>query len=78
VNLEGHKELLGMWFSENEGSTFWLSVLTDLQNRGMKHMLIACFDGLKSFPEAIARNFTDAQIQLCIVHMVRNSLKFVP
>jgi len=78
VNLEGHKELLGMWISENEGSKFWLSVLTDLQNRGMKHMLIACVDGLKGFPEAITATFTDAQIQLCIVHMVRNSLKFVP
>lgn len=78
VNLEGHKELLGMWISENEGSKFWLSVLTDLQNRGMKHMLIACVDGLKGFPEAITATFADAQIQLCIVHMVRNSLKFVP
>jgi len=78
VNIEGHKELLGMWISENEGSKFWLSVLTDLQNRGMKHMLIACVDGLKGFPEAITATFTDAKIQLCIVHMVRNSLKFVP
>lgn len=78
VNLEGHKELLGMWISENEGSKFWLSVLTDLQNRGMKHMLIACIDGLKGFPEAINATFTDTKIQLCIVHMVRNSLKFVP
>jgi len=78
VNLEGHKELLGMWISENEGSKFWLSVLKDLQNRGMKHMLIACVDGLKGFPEAITATFTDAKIQLCIVHMVRNSLKFVP
>lgn len=78
VNIEGHKELLGMWISENEGSKFWLSVLTDLQNRGMKHMLIACVDGLKGFPEAITATFTDTKIQLCIVHMVRNSLKFVP
>ena len=78
VNVEGHKELLGMWISENEGSKFWLSVLTDLQNRGMKHILIACVDGLKGFPEAINATFTDAKIQLCIVHMVRNSLKFVP
>lgn len=78
INVEGHKELLGMWISENEGSKFWLSVLTDLQNRGMKHMLIACVDGLKGFPEAINATFTDAKIQLCLVHMVRNSLKFVP
>jgi len=78
VNIEGHKELLGMWISENEGSKFWLSVLTDLQNRGMKHMLIACVDGLKGFPEAITATFTETKIQLCIVHMVRNSLKLVP
>jgi transposase-like protein len=78
VNLEGHKELLGMWISVNEGSKFWLSVLTDLQNRGMEHMLIACVDGLKGFPEAITATFPETKIQLCIVHMVRNSLKFVP
>jgi transposase-like protein len=78
VNIEGHKELLGMWVSENEGAKFWLSVLTDLQNRGVKHMLIACVDGLKGFPEAINATYPDAKIQLCIVHMVRHSLKFVP
>jgi putative transposase len=78
INVEGHKELLGMWISENEGAKFWLSVLTDLQNRGVQHILIACVDGLKGFPEAINATFTDAKIQLCIVHMVRHSLKFVP
>jgi|TARA_B110000908_G_C10184740_1_gene417441 transposase-like protein len=78
INVEGHKELLGMWMSENEGAKFWLSVLTDLQNRGVKHVLIACVDGLKGFPEAINATFPDARVQLCIVHMVRNSLKFVP
>ncbi|NRB40240.1 MAG: IS256 family transposase [Pseudomonadales bacterium] len=78
INIEGHKELLGMWISENEGAKFWLSVLTDLQNRGVQHMLIACVDGLKGFPDAINSTFPDAKIQLCIVHMVRNSLKFVP
>jgi len=78
INIEGHKELLGMWVSENEGARFWLSVLTDLQNRGVKHMFIACVDGLKGFPDAINATFPDARIQLCIVHMVRNSLKFVP
>ena len=78
VNLEGHKELLGMWISENEGAKFWLSVLTELQNRGVKHLLIACVDGLKGFPEAISATYPKAQIQLCIVHMVRHSLKFVP
>ena len=78
VNVEGHKELLGMWISENEGAKFWLSVLTELQNRGVKDILIACVDGLKGFPDAINTVYPDTQIQLCIVHMVRNSLKFVP
>jgi transposase-like protein len=78
VNLEGHKELLGMWLSKNEGAKFWLSVLTELQNRGVKDVLIACVDGLKGFPDAINAVFPQTQIQLCIVHMVRNSMKFVP
>ena len=78
INVEGHKELLGMWVSENEGAKFWLSVLTDFQNRGVQHMLIACVDGLKGFPDAINATYPGAKIQLCIVHMVRNSLKFVP
>ena len=78
VNLEGHKELLGMWIAENEGAKFWLNVLTELQNRGLKDILIACIDGLKGFPDAINTVFPDTQIQLCIVNMVRNSMKFVP
>ena len=78
VNLEGHKELLGLWFSENEGAKFWLSVLTELQNRGVKDILIACVDGLKGFPDAINSAYPNTQIQLCIVHMVRNSIKYVP
>ena len=78
VNMDGHKELLGMWLSENEGAKFWLNVLTELQNRGVKDILIACVDGLKGFPDAINTAFPDAQIQLCIVHMVRNSIKYVP
>lgn len=78
VNLEGQKELLGMWLSENEGAKFWLNVLTELQNRGVKDILIACVDGLKGFPDAITAVFPETQIQLCIVHMVRNSMKFVP
>ena len=78
VNLDGHKELLGMWLSENEGAKFWLNVLTELQNRGVKDILIACVDGLKGFPDAINTVYPDAQIQLCIVHMVRNSMKFLP
>lgn len=78
VNLEGHKELLGMWLSENEGAKFWLNVLTELQNRGVKDILIACVDGLKGFPDAIATVFPQTQVQLCIVHMVRNAMKYVP
>lgn len=78
VNVEGHKELLGMWISENEGAKFWLNVLTELQNRGVKDILIACVDGLKGFPDAINTVYPETQVQLCIVHMVRNSLKFVP
>ena len=78
INMEGQKELLGMWLSENEGAKFWLNVLTELQNRGVKDILIACVDGLKGFPEAIQTAFPLAEIQLCIVHMVRNSIKYVP
>ena len=71
VNMEGHKEFLGLWLSENEGAKFWLSVLTELQNRGVKDILIACVDGLKGFPDAINTVYPETQIQLCIVHMVR-------
>ena len=78
VNMEGQKELLGMWLSETEGAKFWLNVLTELQNRGIKDILIACVDGLKGFPDAINTAFPETQIQLCIVHMVRNSVKYVP
>ena len=78
VNKEGHKELLGMWLAENEGAKFWLNVLTELQNRGVKDILIACVDGLKGFPDAINTAFPDTHIQLCIVHMVRNSIRYVP
>jgi len=78
VNMDGHKELLGLWLSENEGAKFWLSVLTELQNRGVKDILIACVDGLKGFPDAISAVYPATQVQLCIVHMVRNSLRYVP
>jgi len=78
INMEVQKELLGMWLSENEGAKFWLNVLTELQNRGVNDILIACVDGLKGFPDAIQTIFPQAQIQLCIVHMVRNAMKFVP
>jgi len=77
VNMEGHKELLGLCLSENEGAKFWLSVLTELKNRGVKDILIACVDGLKGFPDAIAVEYPQTRVQLCIVHMVRNSLKYV-
>ena len=77
VNLEGHKELLGLWIGEKEGSKFWLSILTELKNRGLQDILITCVDGLTGFPEAIASEFPKAEVQLCIVHMVRNSLRYV-
>jgi len=78
VNMEGHKELLGLWLAENEGAKFWLNVLTELQNRGVRDILIACVDGLKGFPDAINTAYPETHIQLCIVHMVRNSMKYVP
>ncbi|RBP44816.1 IS256 family transposase [Arenicella xantha] len=78
VNMDGHKELLGLWISENEGAKFWLNVLTELQNRGVKDILIACVDGLNGFPDAIQTVYPETRIQLCIVHMVRNSMKYVP
>jgi putative transposase len=77
VNLAGHKELLGLWMTQNESSKFWLSVLTELQNRGVKDIFIACVDGLTGFPEAIETVFPQTTVQLCIVHMVRNSLSYV-
>jgi len=77
INLIGHKELLGLWVGENEGAKFWLNVLTELKNRGVEDMLIACIDGLKGFPDAIASEFPKTEVQLCIVHMVRNSLRYV-
>ena len=77
VNVEGHKDLLGLWISQNEGAKFWLSVLTELKARGVQDILIACVDGLKGFPEAIATEFPETRVQLCIVHMIRGSLKYV-
>lgn len=77
INLEGHKELLGLWLAETEGAKFWLSILTELQNRGVEDILIACVDGLSGFPEAIEVVYPQTRIQLCIVHLVRNSLKYV-
>lgn len=77
INTEGQKELLGMWLAENECEKFWLSVLTELKTRGLQDILIACVDGLKGFPDAINSVFPQTHIQLCIIHMVRNSLKYV-
>lgn len=77
VNLEGQKEVLGLWLGENEGSKFWLRVLTEMKNRGLNDILIACVDGLSGFSEAIVTVYPHTQVQSCIVHAVRNSLKFV-
>jgi len=77
VNMEGQKELLGIWIAQSEGAKFWLSVITELKNRGIKDIFIACVDGLKGFPEAIESVFPQTQIQLCIVHMIRNSVKYI-
>src|SRR3954454_12041418 len=77
VNLDGHKEVLGLWTSANEGAKFWLQVLTELKNRGVQDIFIACIDGLKGFPESIEAAFPMTQVQLCIVHLVRHSLKYV-
>lgn len=77
ITMDGHKELLGLWISQNEGAKFWLSVMTELKNRGVEDILIAAVDGLVGFPDAIAAVFPNTEVQLCIVHMVRNSTKFV-
>jgi len=77
VDRKGHKHLLGMYVSEKEGANFWLSVLTDLQNRGVEDILIACIDNLKGFSEAIQSVFPDTEVQTCVVHQIRNSLKYV-
>ena len=77
LNMEGRKELLGMWVGHNEGAAFWHGVVNDLANRGVKDIYVACVDGLKGFPEAIRAVFPHTQVQLCIVHMIRNSLRFV-
>jgi putative transposase len=78
VTLEGKKELLGLWIGEQEGAKFWLNVLTELHSRGVRDILIAAVDGLTGFPEAIGGLFPKTEVQLCIVHMVRNSLRYVP
>lgn len=77
VNIEGKKELLGIWIGKNEGSKFWMQIITELKNRGVEQIYVACVDGLKGFPEAIGSIFPNTIVQLCIVHMVRNSVKYV-
>jgi putative transposase len=77
IDLDGRKDVLGLWTSANEGAKFWLQVLTDLKNRGVKDVLLACVDGLKGFPQAIESVFPQTQVQLCIVHLTRASLNYV-
>src|SRR5580698_7851523 len=78
IGIDGEREVLGMWFQANEGAKFWMQVLTDLKQRGVSDILIACVDGLKGFPEAIEAVFPQTTVQTCIVHLIRNSLKYVP
>lgn len=77
LNLEGKKEVLGLYIADNEGANLWLGVLTDLQNRGVRDILIASVDGLTGFPEAINTIYPQTEVQLCIVHQIRNSLRYV-
>ena len=77
INIEGHKEVLGLWIADTEGAKFWMSIVTELKNRGLDDILIACIDGLKGFPDAINSVYPETRIQLCIVHMIRNSTKYV-
>ena len=77
INLEGEKELLGMWLGETEGAKFWLNIFNELKNRGVQDCFIACVDGLQGLPEAIETVYPHTQVQLCIVHQVRNSLRYV-
>jgi putative transposase len=78
VTVDGDRDVLGMWFQETEGAKFWMQVLTDLKQRGVRDILIACVDGLKGFPEAIEAVFPSTTVQTCIVHLIRHSLKYVP
>jgi transposase-like protein len=77
ITIEGKKDLLGLWVNESEGAAFWLSVMTELRNRGVKEICIACVDGLKGFPDTINTVFPKAEVQLCIIHQIRNSMKYV-
>jgi putative transposase len=77
INMDGLKEVSGLWIAQTEGAKFWLQVVTELKNRGVNDIFIACVDGIKGFPEAIETVFPKTQVQLCIVHLVRHSLNFV-
>ena len=77
ITVDGMKDVLGMWIGENEGAKFWFKVCTELKNRGVKDILIACIDGLKGFPDAIKSVFPDTAVQLCIIHQIRNSFKYI-
>jgi len=77
INMEGKKEIIGIWIGENEGARYWLSVINELKTRGIKDILIACMDGLKGLPDAIKSVFPQTEIQLCVIHMIRNSLKYI-
>jgi putative transposase len=77
IDINGHKDLLGLWVGESEGANFWLNVITELRNRGVEDILIACIDGLKGFPEAINSIYPNTEIQLCIIHVLRNTLRYV-
>ncbi len=78
INLDGAKEVLGLWIAQTEGAKFWLAVVTELKNRGVQDIFIACVDGLKGFPEAIETVFPQTPVPRCIVHTVRHSLNYVP
>lgn len=77
INAEGHKDILGIWIGENEGAKFWLKVCNELKNRGVQDILIVCIDGLKGFPDAIKTVFPETRVQLCVIHQIRNTLKYV-
>ena len=78
MNIDGYKEVLGFYLAETEGAKYWLSVLTELKNRGLEDVLIICADGLKGLPESVQSAFPKAIFQTCVVHMVRHSLNYVP
>ncbi|MET4141923.1 transposase-like protein [Pedobacter sp. UYP1] len=78
MDIEGKKDVLGLYTSESEGARFWLSVLTDLKERGVHDILIACIDGLKGFPEAVEAIFPRTRVQLCIIHQIRSSMRYIP